>query len=101
MMVARIKMFSRTMASVAIFGCALFMGAQPVLAEVSGISKRGDVQIVEQKRVGQVTPGSDHFQSSYEMTKDENKTYRSTYQSEAKERFCCLHLIGRDDSHEI
>ncbi len=87
----------RSMKAAALLSCVLFMGAQTVWAGAPSDSMQSDRQVVEQQRVEKNIPGSYHYQSEYEMTKDEEGTYRSTYESRKNEWFCCLNWFSSKD----
>ncbi|MDR4494256.1 MAG: hypothetical protein AB7P17_04850 [Nitrospirales bacterium] len=86
----------RATRSAAILGCVLFLSAQPGFAESLNGSDREVGAIVEHKQVEKTITGSYHYESNYEMTKDQNGNYHSTYQSEKKEWFCCFHLFSSE-----
>lgn len=88
--------YSRCMKSAAILSCVFFMSALTVAAETLNGSDRKGGKIVEHKQVEKVISGSYHYQSNYEMTKDQKGNYHSTYQSEKKEWFCCFHLFSSE-----
>ncbi|MGD9852735.1 MAG: hypothetical protein AB7T38_15890 [Nitrospirales bacterium] len=88
--------YSRCMKSAAILSCVFFMSALPVFAEtLNGTGQEGG-KIVEHKQVEKIISGSYHYQSNYEMTKDQKGNYRSTYQSAKKEWLCCFHLFSSE-----
>ncbi len=87
----------RSMKVAALLSCVLFMGAQTVWAETPSESMQSEQQVIEQQRVEKNIPGSYHYHSQYEMTKDGEGTYRSTYESQKNEWFCCLNWFSSDD----
>ena len=88
---------SGSMKGAALLSCVLFIGAQTVWAEGASDPKHGEMQVVEQHRVEENIRGSYHYQSQYEMTKDGEGTYRSTYESQKNEWFCCLNWFSSED----
>jgi len=81
----------------AILSCLLFMGMQTVWAQSSSDNKQSDSKVVVQKRVEKNIPGTYHYESQYKMTKDEKGNYRSTYESQKHEWFCCLDWFSSED----
>jgi hypothetical protein len=61
------------------------------------MTKRYDSNVVAQKRVETNTPGIYHYESQYEMTKDGKGNYRSTYESQKSEWFCCMDWFSSED----
>ncbi len=88
---------SASLKTAAILSCVLLMGTQTVWAQASTDSQHKDIQVVEQQRVEKHIPGSYHYKSQYEMTKDGEGNYRSTYESKKNEWFCCLNWFSSED----
>ena len=83
---------------VAILSCMVFMSAQMVLAKPSSVSEHDSPKIMAQTRVEKTVPGTYHYESHYEMSKDEKGNYRSTYQSKKQEWFCCLDWFSSEEA---
>jgi hypothetical protein len=81
----------------AFFSCAVCLCTQPVLAQSSSDTAQSDRQVVSQKRVENRVPGTYHYESKYEMTKDEKGNYHSTYESQKKEWLCCLDWFSSEE----
>ena len=82
--------FSKSIKIAAILCCAMFLGSQTIWAQSVSDAKQDDINIVVQKGEEKKIPGSYHYQSRYEMTTDGKGTYRSTYESQKDEWFCCM-----------
>ena len=85
----------------AMLNCVFLVGAQSGFAESLHNSGREGVTIVERKQIEKTIAGSYHYQSNYEMTKDQSGNYQSTYQSDKKEWFCCFHLFSSEKAVSI
>ena len=81
----------------AILGCVLLLAVPPVLAQSSGDTKPSVGKVVEQKRVEKSVPGTYHYESQYEMTKDGKGNFYSTYESQKNEWFCCMNWFTTDE----
>ncbi len=88
---------SRSIKSVAILSCLLFMGTQAVWAQSSNDATQNDHKVVAQKRVEKSIPGTYYYQSHYEMTKDGKGNYHSTYESQKNEWFCCRNWFSSEE----
>ena len=83
---------------VAILSCMVFMSAPMVLAKPLSVAEPDSPKIVAQTRVEKTVPGTYHYESHYEMSKDQQGNYRSTYQSKKQEWFCCLDWFSSEEA---
>ncbi len=88
---------SRRIKSLAILSCLLFMVTPTVWAQSSNDATENDRTVVAQERVEKNIPGTYHYQSQYEMTKDGKGNYFSTYESQKNEWFCCRNWFSSED----
>ncbi len=72
----------------------LCLNAPLALSEPLSASNHSEEEIIQEKLVNNTELGTLDYQSRYVMTKDKQGTYRTTYQSEKKEWFCCLNWFS-------
>ncbi len=60
-----------------------------VSATLNNTASKED-EVIQEKTINNVVPGTYQYQSDYLMIKDAKGTYRTTYHSRKKEWFCCL-----------
>ncbi len=89
---------SRSIKSIVLLSCVLFVGIQTVSAHSSSNTKKNDIKVVAQKRMEKNLPGTYHYQSQYEMTKDRKGNYHSTYESQKNEWFCCMDWFSSEET---
>ena len=82
-------------AKIVIFlSCFLLMNMQTALAKPLTDSKHSDSKVVAHKQVKKIIPGTYHYESNYEMTKDGRGNYHSNYKSKKHKWFCCLNWFA-------
>ena len=86
----------RSWKAAAMLVCVLLISTQSGFGETRHNADQEGGTIVEHKQVEKTMAGSYHYQSHYEMTKDRNGNYHSTYQSDKREWFCCFHLFSEE-----